>query len=447
MSRIQKDLMNLIAIMALIMIFASGTAIAKDCGNGIAPCECGDTVVTNWTFTGDLTCPAGVAGVHGLTIGADGITIDGAGFKIMGSETAEVCDWVGETNPNAGYCGVFNKEYGNVVIKNLEVVGFCTGIGLQGSGKNPVTNNTIDNCEIHGNGDADCSTDTSTHGIHACYIKASTIKNNRIYKNTGTGAGCGDGGNGIFLYAGSKNFTDNLITKNEIYDNRKGGFFTKKGLHYAKITENHIYGNGQGGILLRCSSSSYNLIEGNNASANFGDGIFIGAQYNTIRNNVITDNIAGFKIKPRDAIGDGDGIDMGRGKESNNNDLTLNEVCGNEGTDIDVTQDCVGNHGSDNTCDTTENYHDDGVAGCNRDCGGEVTAATGTETKTETKTETNAEAEAEAETTGATEASESTETFATVPGFTAAFSIAGLLLIVLVPGLESRRKRLGKRKR
>ena len=434
MNKIQKTLINLIAITAVIMVFASGTAIAKDCGNGIAPCECGDTVVADWAFTGDLTCPAGVAGVHGLTIGADGITIDGAGFKIIGSETAEVCDWISETNPNTGYCGVFNLGHGNVVIKNLEIVGFCTGIGLQGSGKNPVVGNMIDNCEIHDNGNASCSTDTGTHGIHACYISASTIRNNRIYENTGTGAGCSDGGNGIFLYAGNKALTNNTIVGNEIYSNRKGGFFAKKGLHYATITENHVYRNGQGGIILRCGSANHNLIERNNASENFGDGIFIGAQYNTIRNNIVTDNMAGFRIKLGDALGDGDGIDMGRNKESHNNELISNTVCGNEGTDMDVAGDCVGNHGRDNTCDTTENYHDDGVTGCSHDCGGEVTAATETETETETKT-------------GTTETSDSTETFAEVPGFTAAFAIAGLFAIVLVPGLESHRKRIGKRKR
>ena len=409
MNGIQKALMNLIAIMAVIMVFASGTAIAKDCGNGIAPCECGDTVVSDWTFTGDMTCPAAVAGVHGLTIGADGITIDGAGFKITGSETDEVCDWVGETNPGTGYCGIFNMGHDDVVIKNLEIVGFCTGIGLQGSGKNPVTGNTIDNCEIHGNGDADCSTDTSTHGIHACYIKASTIKNNRIYENTGTGAGCGDGGNGIFLYAGSKDFADNIITKNEIYDNRKGGFFAKKGLCHARITENHIYGNGQGGIILRCRSSNYNLIEMNNASCNYGDGIFIGSQYNSIQNNVVEMNMAGFRIKPRDTIGDGDGIDMGRNKDSNNNTLISNTVCGNEGVDIDVTTDCSGNHGRDNTCDTTNDYADEGATGCSHSCGGETAAAT--EMPTETTTTTPE---------------------ASVPGFGGAFAIAGLLGIYMV---------------
>lgn len=353
----------------LVLLVAAGSVSAKDCGNGIAPCECGDRVVSDWTFAGDMTCPAAVAGVHGLTIGADGVTIDGAGYGITGSETADVCDWIGETNPGTGYCGIFNMGYDDVVIKNLEIENFCTGIGLQGSGKNPVAGNTIDNCEIHGNGDADCSTDTSTHGIHACYIRTSTIGNSRIYENTGTGAGCGDGGNGIFLYAGSKDFTNDTITGNEIHNNRKAGFLAKKGLCYAEITGNHVYGNGQGGIVLRCRSSNYNLIERNNASANFGDGIFIGSQYNTIQNNIVTNNVAGFRIKSGDAIGDGDGIDMGRNRESNNNDLVSNTVCGNEGTDIDVTTDCSGNHGTDNTCDTTNDYNDAGSTGCSHGCG------------------------------------------------------------------------------
>ena len=364
---------NIALLVLLALLVAAGSVSAKDCGNGIAPCECGDTVVSDWTFTGDMTCPAAVAGVHGLTIGADGITIDGAGYTITGSETADVCDWVGETNPGTGYCGIFNMGYDNVVVKNLEIQGFCTGIGLQGSGKNPVVGNTIETCEIHGNGDADCSTDTSIHGIHACYISASTIENSRIYENTGTGAGCGDGGNGIFLYAGSKDFADNIITGNKIYNNRKAGFLTKKGLQHAEITENHVYGNGQGGIVLRCRSSSHNLIERNNASANFGDGIFIGGENNTIQNNIVTNNMAGFRLKSGDTIGDGDGIDMGRNRESNNNDLVSNTVCGNEGTDIDVTTDCSGNHGTDNTCDTMNDYNDAGSTGCSHGCGAETT--------------------------------------------------------------------------
>ena len=397
----------------LFLLLMAGSVSADDCGNGIAPCKCGDTVVSDWTFTEDLTCPAGVAGVHGLTIGADGITIDGAGFKITGSETAEVCDWIDENNPGTGYCGIFNLGHDDVVIKNLELARFCTGIGLQGSGKDPVVGNTIDNCEIHGNGNADCSTGTSTHGIHACYISASVIRNNRIYENTGAGAGCGDGGAGIFLYAGNKAFTGNIITKNDIYNNRKGGFFAKKSLNHAEITDNHVHGNGQGGIILRCRSSNYNTIEGNNASANFGDGIFIGSENNIIKDNVVMGNIAGFRISSGDVVGDGDGIEMGRGRESNNNTLSANTVCGNAGTDIEVADGCSGNHGSDNTCDTVGNYNDEGSAGCSYECAGDAVA----------------EADAPAESTGSTESA---------PGFGAAFMIVSAALAICV--LQSRKR-------
>ncbi|MEM4590055.1 MAG: hypothetical protein QXK21_02205, partial [Candidatus Micrarchaeia archaeon] len=42
---------------------------AKDCGGSI-PCDCGDTIIENYTMTSDLSC-SGTA----LTIGADHITL------------------------------------------------------------------------------------------------------------------------------------------------------------------------------------------------------------------------------------------------------------------------------------------------------------------------------------------------------------------------------------
>ncbi len=366
---IGKGILGL-GILLVMLVLATGSASAEDCGIGVADCECGDTVVADWTFTGDLSCPAG----HGLIIGADDITIDGNGYKITGSENADACEWVGVINPDKGYCGILNKGYDNVVIKNLEIENFCTGIGLKGSGADPVVSNTIDNCEVHDNGNTTCSSETSTHGIHLCFASDSVITNSRIHHNTGTGDSCAAGGNGIFLYAGSASYENNVITKNELYDNRKGGFITKMKLHHARITDNNIYGNGQGGIILRCKMSNYNLIEGNNASCNYGDGIFIGGQNNTVRNNVVRGNIAGFRISPRDVVGDGDGIDMGRSYESENNEIVSNEACGNEGVDIEVAGGCLGNHGSDNTCDTTINYDDAGTTGCTYGCPEEINA-------------------------------------------------------------------------
>jgi len=382
-----------LALAAVLLVFLAGIVSAKECGTGIADCECGDTVAADWTFTEDLSCPPG----HGLIVGANGITIDGqtfkksliknashqtlekfnqnaSRFKITGSETADACEWVSELSPEKGYCGILNKGYDDVVIKNLEIENFCTGIALQGSGEDPVVNNTINNCEVHHNGNASCSEGSTIHGVHACFVSECTISNNSIHHNTGTGEGCAAGGNGIFLYAGSMSYRNNVITGNELYDNIKDGFFTKMKLHHARITDNNVYGNGQGGIVLRCKLSNYNLIEGNNASCNYGDGIFIGGQNNTIRNNVVRNNIAGFKISPRDVIGDGDGIVMGRSYESHNNTIISNEVCGNEGVDIKVELGCSGNHGRDNTCDTMKNYDDEGTTGCSNACPEEINA-------------------------------------------------------------------------
>ena len=47
----------------------------------------------------------------------------------------------------------------------------------------------------------------------------------------------------------------NLITGNEIYNNAKGGFFTKMMCRDTTVSHNEVYGNGQGGIILRCKKS------------------------------------------------------------------------------------------------------------------------------------------------------------------------------------------------
>ena len=134
MNQIRKITIISFILMAL-LILTAGSASAKNCGTGIAECECGDTVIADWTFTGDLVCPAGE---HGLVIGVDGITIDGAGYKLSGSETAEICDWIGETNPGAGYCGIFNLYNDSIIIKNLEIENYLDcmlGICFHGLGQ------------------------------------------------------------------------------------------------------------------------------------------------------------------------------------------------------------------------------------------------------------------------------------------------------------------------
>jgi hypothetical protein len=224
------------------------------------------------------------------------------------------------------------------VIKNLEIKNFCNGIYFRYDSDtgDRVERVNIRNCDIHHNG-GDTGGDNSVHGIKAIGVFDSVIKKCKIHQNTGKGTSCEAGGNGIFLMGISGSGAwNNRISRNEIYENRKGGFFTKMMCRDTEVRYNKLWGNGQGGIILRCKKSATHDIHHNNASYNYGDGIFIGGPDNNISDNVVNNNIAGSRISPTDIVGDGDGIDMGRNDGSFNNALYNNTVCFNQGTDIDT---------------------------------------------------------------------------------------------------------------
>ena len=343
-----------------IIVPDAGAACVADDGSGDAY-FCGDTVMKSCTFNGNMECLAG----HGLIIGADDIIINGNGSAVIGGVTCGDCKYASETTPCEA-SGIYNEKHDGVTIIDLEVIGFCTGIALKGVPGDPVKGNLIEGCDIHGNG-FDTGSETKTHGIHLCYVSETTIKDNKIYRNRGTGSFCDGGGNGIFIYAGGSRYGDNVITGNVLRDNDKAGFWCKRAMQHAEITDNEIYRNGNGpgvtddvtgGIVLKCSSSNYNTISDNTVTENYGDGMYIGGGENTISRNTVNDNT-------------GNGIDMGRSDGSYNNELYENTVCENGGEDIRTCGDaCYGNHGDENTCDTTGNYHDGSVdAGCTYRCG------------------------------------------------------------------------------
>ena len=359
----------LLAIMLLIVLVEATSAgcIGVETGTDFG---CGDTVTESCTLNENMNCTSG----HGLEIGENGITIDGNGHRIDGVATGK-CD-----DPFTKRTGIYSLGYDNITIKNLEVTNFCHGIWFRwddmgyGGGKVIVNNVTIDNCKVHDNGymedpeDPDAGTPVITHGVYLMALFNSTITNNEVYNNCGSGTSCEGGGNGVFLrgYAGY-GANNNSIAHNNIHNNSKGGFFAKMMPEYNNIRYNEVYGNGQGGIILRCKKAGHNLIELNNASANYGDGIFVGGNSNTIRDNLVRDNIDGPRFTG--TVGDGDGIDMGRSDGSRNNYIFNNTVCNNEGTDIKVCHaEGRGNHGDENTCDTTYNYNDEGAMGCTYIC-------------------------------------------------------------------------------
>ncbi|HLC65271.1 MAG TPA: MopE-related protein [Candidatus Nanoarchaeia archaeon] len=62
---------RILLLVSLITIISAFSASAADCGNGIKDCECGDTVVADYTFSSDLVCDGSSGPVSGLVVGSD----------------------------------------------------------------------------------------------------------------------------------------------------------------------------------------------------------------------------------------------------------------------------------------------------------------------------------------------------------------------------------------
>ncbi|MEA3282137.1 MAG: S8 family serine peptidase [Euryarchaeota archaeon] len=302
---------------------------------------CGSTVTGSCTFNCDMNCSAR----HGLIIGADGIIIDGAGHRITGERD--------------GYnVGIYNQNgQDDVVIRDLEIAGFSTGIRVSNA-----DNNTINNCTVHDNGNVVMHDPATTHGIDLCpYVCNSSITDCRVYNNTGmpTG-GCGTGGTGIRMmqYSGYNN-----VSGNAVYDNAVAGIYSKQSCTYNNVSRNMVMGNGvnkgsfTGGIRLQCKHTGYWTIEHNRVTGTNGPGIYVGGSENLIRNNTVSSNT-------------GNGIDISRDDGSFDNELYGNTVCNNG--DIDISTFGTGSNttGDGNTCDTAKDYDDTGATGCTYSCGG-----------------------------------------------------------------------------
>ena len=358
-----------LTLAGIVLLVAAGGASADPC-----PAPGGTVIMTSCELDRSWTIPAGEAG---YIIGADGVIIDGRGLhKITGNVTGANCEWASESI-TCTVSGIYNAGYDNVVIQNLEIVGFCTGVALEGTGGDKIRNNIVDNCKIHDNGFNTPSGGSSmaTHGVHACWVEAGvggepaiTITESDIYDNEGTGSACGDGGNGVFIYAGGPGTKHEKcdVSYNNLYGNAKSGFWTKMMLTRSEIVHNEIWGNGygtgitddqRGGIVLRCKMSNENLVAYNDVHDNDVDGIFIGGSSNTIEYNNVTNNTD-------------DGIDMGRSDGSYDNELYENTVCDNWDSDISTFGAGSNTTGDDNTCDTTKDYDDTGTTGCTYSCGG-----------------------------------------------------------------------------
>ena len=361
-----KNVILATAIATVLLIAAVGSASAADCGAGTAKpvCECGDTVKGDFTFTADMTCTN--AAQNGLIIGASGITIDGAGYSMTGNVASATCT-AGESNPCETHSGIVNVgEYDNVVVKNVEIKDFCTGIAM-GKSTVDVDHMTVTDCVIH-----DCGDSVSiTHGIHLSGANHCTIKKNEIYNIDGTAdmGDCGSGGNGICMFGGDATGKGdwNNITCNHLHNNAKCGLHSKKKCMHNIISYNNASGNAGAGIMPECKKTDWNTFQYNTMSNNGFGGFYTCGNNNTISYNTLTHN--GYSLPDW-----GMGLEINAGYKmgtpyGTNNDVTNNTVCDSSGDDIVTTNNVPGNTNTveSNTCDILERGGVDGS--CDWSCG------------------------------------------------------------------------------
>ena len=331
----RKNVILALAIATVFLIAMVGSASALPA----CPAPGNTDISSSCELTADYT--VSTAGQYGYKITADNVVIDGKGYTLTGTMPA-ACGG-GEAAP-CTCAGVLNYDFDNVVVKDMEITGFCTGVVMgDNDAIDDVINMTVTGCKIHNCGELT----GTTHGIHLDRANNCTISKNEIYEIDGTGldGGCGGGGNGIFGYGGDYAHGNyGSVTCNYLHDNTKSGVFTKKRCQYWTFANNNASDNGETGIRPMCKRSNYCTIEYNIMTGNARGGYKSQASNNILRFNTITNN-GRFGIQFVSDMYAPHGM---------NNEAYNNTICGHTMLDIRQVGDDDGTNKVDsNTCDNS----------------------------------------------------------------------------------------------
>jgi parallel beta-helix repeat protein len=229
---------------------------AAQCGPGSVPekltCECGDTVMGNYTLPADLTCTG-----HGLVVGANNITIDGDNHTIDGDDGSS--DY-----------GISNSGgYDNISVIDLNITDFARGIyfyGSVGTETQKIQNINVSSC---------------AYGIYLYYL---SNYNNLISNTVGSNTSAG-----IYLYYSSSN----TLTSNTVSSNYNGIYLAESLSN--TFTSNTINSNSNVGVSIQSSSSS-NTLTSNTINSNNSYGVYISSSSNTLTSNTINSNSYGIYL-------------------------------------------------------------------------------------------------------------------------------------------------------
>lgn len=326
---------------ALILFFAF-------MGSAQAACpECGDTINVSITLTCNLIdCEA-----DGLVIGADYVTIDGAGHTISGSDHM---------------VGVYATGRTGVTVRNLVIRNFNQGILLYLCPNSMVIDNTAAN--------------NTNNGIWVSDSPGNMISYNTANRNEGSG---------IYL----SNATYSTVSSNTANSNILNGIELTDHSDNNTITDNVADYNGNSGI--KMTNSVENTVTGNTACGNGWDGIHLlnFAHQNTVTKNTACENdragIYSSRSHDNDLLQNTlQSNSYGIYSYSSNNTLEVNGLYGNNVSGVYLRESnwtVIGNYicyntqdfsttgwlsswGDNNSCDNPDGWNDQGAGGCTSSC-------------------------------------------------------------------------------
>lgn len=214
--------MRVFALSLLLVILAVPTLEAANCGGAI-PCNCGDTVTSNYVMPADL----GPCSGHGLSL-ASGVTLDGNGRRISGPMNG------------SDFYGVYLRGTAGGTVKNVLVTGFRHGIRLRDAHGNQILDS-----KAFRNGDFNAHVG---YGIDVAISSSNnTFRNNLVYDNADEGVHLGSGTG------------DNTFVGNSVYNNFLENIYLLES-HNNTLADNTTWG-GQNSLYVK--DSSFNVIEGN----------------------------------------------------------------------------------------------------------------------------------------------------------------------------------------
>ncbi len=259
---------------------------------GAAVVSCGQTITQSTVLEADVgPCPAGA---HGIVIGADNITLDLNGHRVLGTPNV--------INDGAGIY-VFRRT--GVTVRNGTVRDFDCGVAIEGGSGNTVTAiHAQDNIGV-------VSVTRCGEGVAILSSQGNRIVANRIVHNGPFG------GIGVYTRVDNEHLRstsgvsrDNLIDSNNVVDNnlpRSAQVNDSDGIRietmsvFNTITNNNVTGSGLDGIAMFSfapdNTVRFNSVQNNGFHNTFrrrGDGIrvFGGANRTTVESNRVTGNAA-----------------------------------------------------------------------------------------------------------------------------------------------------------